>query len=61
MWLPLSNNRYNSAALFYLRWWNTVSNAAVNRQLSAVHLRAIDVDGDGKCFFRALFVSLYGD
>lgn len=36
-------------------------NAAVNSQLAAKRLRAVDTDGDGNCFFRALSYCLYQD
>ncbi len=36
-------------------------NAAVMYQLTAEHLRAIDVEGDNNCYYRALAVCLYGN
>jgi OTU-like cysteine protease len=35
-------------------------NAAVEKQLADKHLRTINVEGDGNCFYRAISVGLYG-
>ena len=36
-------------------------NAAINRQLAAYYLRAIDIAGDGNCYFRALSFCISGN
>ena len=35
--------------------------AALNRQLAAQGLRAVNVAGDGNCYFRALSINLYNN